>query len=108
MADTALMEILNTRNEFPVELCSLLFVESRISDNEVKKLTAVTVFHDHEQLFLGFDNLRQSRINTEFETRELRTYLIKLDDIWVSHFLEDFDLTCDPLYIFLVMNLLLL
>ena len=36
MADTTLVKILDARNEFPVELGGLLFIESCISDNEIK------------------------------------------------------------------------
>ena len=35
-------------------------------------------------------------------------YLVQLDDVRMSDFLENFDLTRDPLNIFLIMNLLFL
>ena len=48
------------------------------------------MLHDHEQFFLGLDDL------------------IELDNVRMSDFLEDLDLSCDSLNILLVVDLFFL
>ena len=57
MTDTAFVEIFDSTDQLPVELSGLLFIQASISDDEVKKLTSVSMFHNHEQLLLGLDDL---------------------------------------------------
>ena len=54
----------------------------------VEKLAAVVILHDHVQLFFGLDDL------------------VKLDDVWMSDLLQDFDLSCDTFDILLIMDLI--
>lgn len=54
----------------------------------VEKLAAVAILHDHVQLFFGLDDL------------------VKLDDVWMSDLLQDFDLSCDTFDILLIMDLI--
>lgn len=57
MTDPTLVQVLDAADEFLVELGSLGFVESRISDDKVKELASVCVLHDHKELLLRFDDL---------------------------------------------------
>ena len=58
MAHATLVQILDSADEFPVELGRLGFIETRISDDEVEELAAIRVLHDHEEFFLRLDDLR--------------------------------------------------
>lgn len=69
MADSTLMNVLNTRDELQVELAGLLFREPGVSDDVVEELTAIAVLHDHVQLFFGLNDF------------------IELDHVGVSHLL---------------------
>lgn len=90
MADATFVKVLDTADELPVELGSLCFIEARISDNEVKKLTSVGVFHDHEQFLLSLNDL------------------VELNYIGMTNLLQNFDLSSDALHIFLVIDLFFL
>ena len=78
MADSTLMQILYATDELPVEFCSLLLIQSRISDDKVKKLATVSVLHNHKQLLLCLDNLvghknTMTKLRT-FEMSQLTSY----------------------------------
>ena len=81
------MNILNTWDELQVEFASLLLRETSMSNNEIEKLTAIAVLHDHVKFFISLDDF------------------IKLDNVGVPNFLEDFYLPGDSLHIFLILNL---
>lgn len=90
VADSTLMNVLDTRDELQVELAGLLFREPGVSHDVVEELTAVAVLHDHVQLFFGLNDF------------------VELNDVGVSHLLQDLDLTSDSLHVFLVMDLVFL
>ena len=58
MANTTLVEVLNTTDELPVEFGSLFLIKTSISDDKVEKLATVGMLHDHEELLLCFNNLQ--------------------------------------------------
>ena len=60
MTDTALMQVLNSADQLPVELCSLLFVKASITDNEIEQLATVGMFHNNEKFLFCLDDLQQS------------------------------------------------
>ena len=90
VADSTLVNVLDTRDELQVELAGLLFGEPGVSDDVVEELTAVAVLHDHIKLFFGLDDF------------------VELDDVRVSHLLQDLDLTSDSLIVLLVMDFVFL
>jgi len=69
MADAAFVEVLDATDELPVELGSLLFVQARISDDEVEELATIGMLHYHKKLLLSLNDLYQ----------QLRSWL-RLDD----------------------------
>lgn len=90
MAHTALVQVLNSRYQLPVESGGLLLLESSISHNEVKQFTSIGMLHDHEEFLLSLNDL------------------IELNDIGVADLLENLDLSGDSLHILLIIDLLLL
>lgn len=90
MTDTRLVDILDTRDKFEVELAGLLLGETRVSHDIVEELSTVAVFHDHVQLFLSFNDF------------------IQLDHVRMADLLEDLDFSSDTLDILLVVNLVFL
>lgn len=54
----------------------------------VEELTTVAILHDHVELFFGLNDL------------------VKLDYVWMSDLLQDFDLSGDTLDILLIMDLI--
>ena len=89
MAHTALMDILNTRNELEVELASLFLGESGVPYYVVEELASVAVLHDHVELFFSLDDF------------------VKLNHIWMSDLLQYFYFSRNALHILLVVNLIL-
>ena len=61
-----------------------------MSNNEIEKLTAIAVLHDHVKFFFGFDDF------------------IKLNDIRMPDFFQDFDFSCNSFDILLIMNFVFL
>ena len=57
MANTTLVEVLNTTDELPVEFGSLFLIKTSISDDKVKKFSSISMLHDHKELLLCFDDL---------------------------------------------------
>ena len=90
MADSALVDVLDTGVELEVEFAGLLLREPGVSDDVVEQLATIAILHYHVQLFFGFN------------------YFVKLDDIWVSDLLQDFDLPSDSFDIFLIVDLVFL
>lgn len=90
MTDTALVQVLNSADQLPVELCSLLFVEASITDNEIEQLATVGMFHNHEKFLFCLNDF------------------VKLDDVRVSNFLEDLDFSGDSFDVLLVIDFLFL
>ena len=68
MTDATLVQVLDTTDEFPVELGCLLLVEPRISDDKVKKLTPIGMLHDHEKLLLCLNDLNGSDRSIKIKT----------------------------------------
>lgn len=90
MADAALVNVLNARDELEVELACLLLGQPRVPDDVVKQLAAAAVFHDHVELLFGFNNL------------------VKLNDVRMSDLLQNFDFSRDSFDILLIIDLVLL
>ena len=57
--------------------------------NIVKELTSIGIFHDHVKFLFGLNNF------------------VELDNVGMTNFLEDFDLSGDSLNILLIVNLIL-
>jgi hypothetical protein len=90
MADSTLMDVLNTRNEFEIEFAGLFLAQTSVPDDVVEQLASVGILHDHKQLFFGLDDF------------------IELDDVRMAYFLQDFDFTSNSLDILLIVNFVLL
>ena len=56
MDDPQLMHVLNSIDELPKILASLILFEFFFLDDVLKKLTFRDIFHDEKKLFWGFDN----------------------------------------------------
>jgi hypothetical protein len=89
VTDTALMDIFNTRNELQIKFTSLFLGESGVPHDVVEQLSAIAVLHDHVELFFGLDDL------------------VKLNNIWMSDLLKNFNFSRNALHIFLIMDLIL-
>jgi hypothetical protein len=61
-----------------------------MSYNVVEEFTSIGIFHDHVELFFGFNNF------------------IELNDVWMSHFLQDFDFSRYSFNVFLIVNFIFL
>ena len=59
-------------------------------DDIIEKFTTVTIFHDHIEFFLGFNDF------------------IKLNYVRMSDFLKNFDFPSNPLNILLIMDFIFL
>jgi hypothetical protein len=81
----------------------LLFSESSVPNDVIEKLTSIGILHNHEEFFFGFDNLRYSWL-----VCIKSTYLIKLNDIRMTHLLQNFNFAGDTLNVFLIVDLLFL
>jgi hypothetical protein len=57
-----------------------------MSYNVVEEFTSIGIFHDHVELFFGFNNF------------------IKLNDIWMSHFFQNLDFSSNSFNVFLIVN----
>ena len=90
MANAALMDVFNSRNQFEIELAGLLFGESSVPDDIVKQLTTVCVLHDHIELLLCLNNF------------------IELYNVGVAHLLKNLDLPGNSFDVLLVMNFIFL
>ena len=89
MAYSALVDVFDSGNELQVEFAGLFFAETGVSDNIVEQFSPICVLHYHVEFFFGFD------------------YFVQLNDIWMSDLLEDFDFSCNPLNVFLVVDFVL-
>lgn len=58
MADTALVQVLNAGNQFPVELGGLLLGQPGVAHDVVEEFASVGVLHDHVELFVCFNDLQ--------------------------------------------------
>lgn len=56
MDDPQLMHVLNSIDELPEILASLILFEFFFLDDVLKKLTFRDIFHDEKKLFWSFDN----------------------------------------------------
>jgi hypothetical protein len=87
MTDATLMNVFDSRNKLKIKFACLFLRQSCVSNNEIKKLSAVTIFHDHVKFLVGLNNF------------------IKLDHIWMSNFFQNLDFSCYSLNIFLILDL---
>ena len=90
MAHAALVDVLNSGNQLKVKLARLLLREPCMSHNVVEQLAPIAILHDHVELFFSFN------------------YFVKLNHIWVSDLLENFDFSCDSLHVFLIIDFVFL
>ena len=105
MAHATLVKVLDAGNELAVKLSRLLFGQARVTHDIIEELATICIFHDHEKLFLCFDDL----YNRQLKGLTVGgTYLVELDDVGVAHLLQNFDLAGDALNVFLVVDLLFL
>lgn len=86
MANARLVQVLDASDELSIKFGCLFFLKARVSDDEVEKLSTVGIFHDHKEFLISFDDL------------------IELNNVWMAYLLENFDLTCNSLHVFLVVN----
>lgn len=56
MDDPQLMHVLNSIDELPEKLASLILFEFFFLDDVLKKLTFRDIFHDEKKLFWSFNN----------------------------------------------------
>ena len=64
MADTTFVQVFDATDQFIVEFGSLLLIEACISDNKIKQLTPVGMFHDHKKLLFSLNYLNpHSKLN---------------------------------------------
>jgi hypothetical protein len=61
-----------------------------MSDDVIKQLTSIGVFHNHIELLFSFN------------------YFIELYDIWMSHLLQNLDFPSYSFYVFLVVDFIFL
>mmetsp|Transcript_29514 Transcript_29514/g.44879 ORF Transcript_29514/g.44879 Transcript_29514/m.44879 type:complete len:236 (-) Transcript_29514:48-755(-) len=90
MADAALVDVLDARDQLEVELAGLFLAETGMADDVVEELASIAVLHYHVELFLGLDDL------------------VELNDVGVPHLLQDLDFPGDALHVLLVVNFVLL
>jgi len=57
------------------------------------------MFHYHKEFLVSFDDLKYIAASA---------YLVELDNMGMSDFLEDFNLSCDSLHVLLIIDLLFL
>ena len=81
MHDIQATDILNTSDDLLEESACLLLFDPLHLDDVVEKLTALSIFHNEVQLFLGLNDL------------------IKLDNLRVSDNLQNVDLSGHALHI---------
>jgi hypothetical protein len=89
MADSTLMDIFNTGNEFKVKFAGLFLGESGMPHDVVEELSPITVLHDHVQLFFSLNDL------------------VKLNNIGMPDLFQNFNFSRNALHIFLIMDLVL-
>ena len=72
----------------------------------LEELAAGAVLHDQVQVVIVFNHLNQA---VSFAAKKsIQTYIVELDNVWVSDFLEDRDLTVDSFQVGMVLDLFLL
>ena len=86
----ALVDVLDARDELEVELAGLLLRQPSVPDDVVEQLTAAAVLHDHVELLFSFNNL------------------VELNDVGVTHLLENLDFPGDSLDVLLIVDLVFL
>jgi hypothetical protein len=86
MANAALMDIFDTGNELLKHSYGSLLMKPLVRHNIVKELSILTVFHNQKKLFVSFN------------------YFIELNNIWMSDFFQNFDLSAYPLDILFIFN----
>jgi len=90
MTDSTLVNVFDSRNQFKVELAGLFLSKPGVSHDIIKEFSTVCILHDHIELLLSLNNL------------------IQLNYIWMSDLLQYLYLSCDSLYIFLIVDLVFL
>ena len=84
MHDAKFVDILNAWDDLLVHFAGFLLFKSSILDNMLEQLTTRTILHDQVQVVVVLN------------------HLVQLNDVRVSHFLKDRDLTVDAVNIRLV------
>ena len=123
MADATPVDVLNSRHYLLKESTSLRLLQFLALDDVIKQLSATGILHDEEKLARGFDNLRKRGKISQFhllvwqewlivqingQSGRMNTYLVELNHVWMSDFLENVDLSRHPLHIALVLDSVLL
>lgn len=90
MADLDLVDVLDAGDNLLHEATRLLFLQALPFDDVVEQFTSAGILHDQEQLARRLDNL------------------VKLDDVRVTNYLQNVDLSGHPVNIRLVFNLVFL
>ena len=62
VADTALVQILDAADEFSINFGCLLFLETGVSDDEIKQLATVSILHNHKQFLVSFYDLQPKKV----------------------------------------------
>jgi len=93
------MNVLYAWNKLLVKFACLLFLQSLVCHYIIKELSGWAELHDKIQLTLSLNDL---------QIKQILTYFIKLDDVWMSDLLEYFNFTSDSFDIFLIFNFVLL
>jgi hypothetical protein len=58
VADTALVQIFDATDELSINFGCLLFLETGVSDDEIKQLATVSILHNHKQFLVSFYDLQ--------------------------------------------------
>lgn len=86
MYDAQFVDVFNTRNQLLIHLCSFFFFQPPVFYDVLEQLTTRAVLHDEVEVVL------------------VLYHLVELDDVRVSHLLEDRDLSIDSVDVRLIFN----
>jgi len=86
MTNSTFMNVFYSSNQLLVHSDCSFFMKTLMRNYIVEKLTILAEFHDQKQLTFSFDDF------------------VKLYDVWVPYFFQNFDFTADSFYIFFVFN----
>lgn len=89
MHNAKLVNILDSADDLLIHLGSLVLLKSPILHDVLKQLTARAILHDEVQVVMVLN------------------HLVQLDNLRVTHLLQDGDLTIDPLNVRMVLDLVL-
>lgn len=92
------MNIFDTRYNLLNESACLFFLQSFPFNDKIKQFATCSILHYQKQLPWCFNNLKKLKFNT---------YLIKLNDIWMSDYLQNMNFTSNAVHIWLIFNLIL-